>query len=304
MLKFCSISTASHLYKSKALATSLHAFGAELFLLLVDERAENITEKNCQIFDLSIFDGDSTAQKIIGKYGNNKDKLRWALKPLFMLYLLKSNPKIIYVDNDIFFLSNPTFLFDLLDEWNVLLTPHHYPSNPNRHQNWLEANFRVGLYNAGFIAVNNKAINAIAWWAQCCLYNIKKAFWRGLFDDQKYLDLMPIEFEGVYILKHPGCNLAGWNYNTYNIQRGKDGNVIINEKYQPVFIHFADLSLQEFSDNNHFLYQEYCDYCKVVQRYNPSFTGKSTKFTLRNIKSYFYYTRWCMVRKIESKFNT
>ena len=217
-----------------------------LHVLVVDnddilDKSEYITYYNLK-FITSI-----TGLKLITKYKNQSDKLRWALKSVFMQHLLMQTDKIIYVDNDIYFYNDPKMLFDLLDTNDILLTPHFYDSNPNLNQNWLEANFKVGLYNAGFIGVNTNATKALQWWSECCLYNIKKSYWRGLFDDQKYLDLLPVLFEGVMVLKHKGCNLAGWNYLWYKLDRKKDSEVEIEKTYQLLFIHFAETSLIHFS---------------------------------------------------------
>jgi lipopolysaccharide biosynthesis glycosyltransferase len=135
------------------------------------------------------------------------------MKPVFMQFLFREKEisKLIYVDNDIAFFGEYGFLFKLLDEHNILLTPHFYERNPEENQNWLEANFRVGLFNAGFVGANNKTISTLEWWAKCCAYRCEKNYMRGLFDDQKYLDMFPVIEPTTKILDHQGCNLAGWN---------------------------------------------------------------------------------------------
>ncbi|MBS1618491.1 MAG: hypothetical protein JST76_08230, partial [Bacteroidetes bacterium] len=138
---------------------------------------------------------------------------------------------------DIYFFGDYAFLFDLLDEYNFLLTPHHYPRDPDRDQNWLEANFRVGLYNAGFVAVSRDAIAHLDWWAACCAYRCEKNPLRGMFDDQKYLDLIPVMNEQAHVLRHKGCNVAEWNKVVIR-RTERDGQIYLDEKYPLVFIHF------------------------------------------------------------------
>ena len=177
-------------------------------------------------------------QTIISKYGSSKDKLRWSLKPVFLRHLLETTTdKVIYVDNDIYFFGDFAFLFDLLDTHDFLLTPHHYPRDPHRDQNWLEANFRVGLYNAGFVGVNQNATKDLTWWADCCAYRCEKNLLRGTFDDQKYLDLIPVMNENTHIIRHKGCNVAEWNRSVIS-RSEKDGKVFLDEVYPLVFIHF------------------------------------------------------------------
>jgi hypothetical protein len=50
---------------------------------------------------------------------------------------------------------------------------------------------------------------------------------------------MPIFFDGVYSLKHRGCNVANWNRLECRREKQVDGTVQINDQYPIVFIHFT-----------------------------------------------------------------
>ena len=299
LFSFCTISTSSHLFKAFALANSVAPFKGFLNILVIDEM-NDLAKKpdNVNIFTLSDLK-DNIGTQIIDKYKNNQDKLRWALKPIFLKYLLNESNAVIYVDNDIYFYNDFTFLFHELETNNILLTPHFYNSNPHEDQNWLEANFRVGLYNAGFIGVNKQAITALNWWANCCLYNLKKVFWRGLFDDQKYLDLFPILFDKVKIIKEKGCNLAGWNYLNYSLHRNAAGSLIIDKNNKLIFIHFAESSLVDFSETNHLLNIEYKLYEENLLNHHATFSYKRSIFNKRTIYPFIYFLKWKLYRKIE-----
>lgn len=297
---FCTISTSSHLYKTYALADSIAVYGGSLYVLLIDAEKTIINNqpKNVVFYNLNQLE-IGIGKNIISKYNKNKDKLRWALKPVFLNHLLAETPKIIYVDNDIYFFGEYSFLFDELESNSVLLTPHFYRADPAMEPNWLEANFRIGLYNAGFIGVNSKAKLALDWWSNCCYYNVKKSYWRGLFDDQKYLDLFPILFDDVKIIKNRGCNLAGWNYKNYHVQRNANNEVIIENNYSLIFIHFGELSLLEFSDSKSVFYNEYTKYLEALRKHNHSFDLKRNVFKKETILPYFYYLRWRFNRIFE-----
>ncbi|HWB64509.1 MAG TPA: glycosyltransferase, partial [Chitinophagales bacterium] len=208
MNHFTTISTASHLYKVYALAESLSSHGNDFILnvLVVDDN-KKYNFPNCRFFRLTDIEQEENAADIISKYRNNKNRLRWSLKPVMMKFLLGagSAQKVIYLDNDLFFFSGFNFLFDLLDEHSFLLTPHYYKNDPNKEQNWLEANFKLGLYNAGFVGANQKAVESLQWWANCCLYRCEKNSFRGLFDDQKYLDIIPVREPSAHVVRHKGC---------------------------------------------------------------------------------------------------
>ena len=295
MTNFCTISTVSHLYKAYALADSIAPFGGVLSVLVVDgaeKKAENIPI-NVRFF--SFIDlKEPIAKRIISKYNTNKDKLRWALKPVFLNFLLQNNPKVIYVDNDVFFFNDFLFLFEKLEKKNILLTPHFYEANPEQNQNWLEANYRVGLYNAGFIGVNSNAIPFLDWWVNCCLYNVKKSYWRGLFDDQKYLDLVPVLFDEVEIIKNRGCNLAGWNY-----KNGK--NKLDSYSSDLIFIHFAELSIIEFSKTESQWYENYIIYSNSLKKHNVNYIFKKKIINKHSIMNNLYFVSWKCCRLFEKK---
>ena len=227
------------------------------------------------------------------------DKLRWALKPVFTKFLLESGyDQVIYVDNDIFFYSSVDFIFEKLHTSSFIITPHFYRSDPSNNQNWLEANHRVGLYNAGFFAASKKSIPVLDWWANCCLYNVKKAYWRGLYDDQKYLDLVPIIFDNVTVLKHRGCNFAGWNCDEVELEIRNKHLYINNEEL--VFIHFAQLSMERFSELNSEVHLQYIQYLNALKSNHPSFEFQGKKRSLLSFSVYFYYLRWKLVRLFEN----
>lgn len=218
------------------------------------------------------------------------------MKPVFLKQLLGTAEKVIYVDNDIYFFSDPVSLFDKLDTNQALLTPHFYASDPVKEQNWLEANFRVGLYNAGFFGASKDATALLDWWAKCCLYAIKKSFWRGLFDDQKYLDLLPVIFEKVGLLKHKGCNVAGWNYKNYAVTRHNKSFFLNGDPL--VFIHFAELSMIEFSKSGNPLLDPYNQYTGALNVHKPGFVFRKNMLNAYHFKAYFYYLKWRLLRLV------
>lgn len=288
LYNFCTITTISHLYKAFALYDSLKLLNNnfQLHVLLVDTNnfeSDKFPKNFVVHYTKNI--KSTTCQSILKKYYKNKDKTRWSLKPVFLKYAISELDieKIIYVDNDIAFFNDYSFLFDYLSEYNVLLTPHNYSRNPRKNQNWLEANFRVGLYNAGFIGVNKSSSNILDWWADCCLYRCEKNILRGLFDDQKYLDLFPIIEPNTLILSHKGCNVAEWNIEICARQL-KNNKVLINGEWDIIFIHFNKTTVQSFIKNHDILlkpyFEKYIDILKVRKpEINVNDEGSNITFT-------------------------
>lgn len=287
MAQFCTISTESHLFKCFALAESIQKFGGELRVLLVDTNRVKSTDNIPTNIQFNYLDKISFESIVRTKKTYKKDKLRWALKPAYLLYLLNEIEEVIYVDNDVFFYNEFNFLFEELQHYNLLLTPHFYPSSPQKDQTWLEANFRLGLYNAGFVGANKKAKEALEWWSDCCLYEMKQSYWRGLFDDQKYLDLFPVLFDKVNIVKNRGCNFAGWN----------DQNMITEKEI--VFIHFNHHTLSRFqiSSSPHFNF--FTQYLSLLEKYYPNFKLKEKQFDKFKVKNALYFLRWKLARMLK-----
>lgn len=241
---FCTISTNDHLFKVDALFESLRQVGcnSEMICLATQPGEENL--KNGRLIRPGNIDLGEAERFLKNKHNETSDELRWSLKPVLISALLEEYDKVIYLDNDIFFFNSPAFIWKELDDNDVLLTPHHYPRDPKKNQNWLEANFKVGLYNAGFIGVNKQAKHVIDWWAECCQYRCEKSWFRGLFDDQKYLDLVPIIHPNTKIMEHQGCNIAGWNIDVCKRTQSGTGDVTINDNWPIIFVHFNGFSVR------------------------------------------------------------
>lgn len=253
-----------------------------LHILVVDGTGSSDNPR-CRFWTLEDIKRTQPAAGIISKYFSDKDKLRWSLKPVFMNFLLNDSglgtTRILYLDNDLFFFNNYTFLFDLLKENHFLLTPHHYRHDPRSHQNWFEANYRVGLYNAGFVGAAQASTEGLKWWAECCLYRCEKNIFRGLFDDQKYLDLLPIMDAKTHIVRHKGCNVAGWNIDVCKREM-LDGQVLIDGQYPVVFVHFNDTTIREIIHGNDVhLEPHYRAYVAALKKYKPNLSEKELLFT-------------------------
>ena len=271
----------------------------DLFCLVVDADMPSEDGSGVVFHSLDVLQG-GLAVAIKKKYKGNR--LRWSCKPLYLAYLIQLGyDSVIYVDNDVYFFSSPDFLFEKLEHCSVLLTPHHYPMDPASSQNWLEANYRVGLYNAGFVGVSQSSVSALDWWAECCLYNVKKSAWRGLFDDQKYLDLLPIIFDGVEVLKHRGCNVAGWNATTSIRSVDAGGGLVLASRWPLVFIHFTPLTYRYVLEGKDDLLEPFLNiYQERLRAYNPFYRiEQDMRRGWGDLLLYFRYIRWHIARWFE-----
>jgi hypothetical protein len=192
------------------------------------------------------------------------DSFRWALKPVFIQYLLENGfEKVLFTDCDIFFFEDYTFLLDDLDSAAILLTPHWHNSDPVIDERSFLSLFTGGVFNAGFIGANRNGLPALAWWANACHYKMGAYPEMGVHDDQRYLDLFPVKFEFVKIVRHRGCNIGGWN----RIECARslvNGRVLINDQYPIVFIHFGPVLIEQILKGHDPLLLPYLKHYRTV----------------------------------------
>lgn len=287
MKTFCTIITSDFYPYAQALYASLIKYNpdTQLQVLVVDSNSLPAQRANAGIVlhFITEISGYSLVSDMYKKYAHlNADKLRWALKPPFLSYLLEHGfSKTIYADCDIFFFNDHSFLFDELDESSVLLTPHWTVSNPVVNEDNFLSSFEGGLFNAGFIGASVKGIPALRWWAEACLYRIERDIKKGLFDDQRYLDAVPVLFEDVKIIRHKGCNVATWNYDECK-RILVDKQVMINGKYPIIFIHFNTMLVKQIlKGHDNLLLPYFLEYKEVFEKYG----GELSHF-MKTMKEY------------------
>lgn len=276
---YCTISTSAHLFKTLALAESLNHFDCRLSVLVLDSDkiSEEWEHENVDFFlfdKLPYFNSSKAAKKYKG------DQLRWSLKPLFIKFLLQSQEQVKYIDNDIYFYKDPSEINLILEKYDIILSPHWYPHDPSMGGSWFEANFRLGLFNAGFIGANQNAIPAMDWWYNCCVYEMRKLYFRGLFDDQKYLDLLPVLFDNVHILKSNKYNFASWNQHL---------KLDIEEI---VFIHFNKYTLAEFSQESSSYKALTNKYLSHLRKFKSDYSIANKTFNTFDVKNAFWYLKY------------
>ncbi len=180
-------------------------------------------------------------------------------------FLDTGSDKVVYLDPDIAVFQSLDTLDKLLDQNDIILTPHitcPEKSIQGVRDNEMSA-LKHGAFNFGFYAVRNteNGKNFAYWWrdrlADFCYDKIPD----GLFTDQKWGDLVPGLFDGVYIWKDPGCNVATWNISNRKITKTNEGKYLVNGR--PLkFYHFSGfdsgsqaMMLDRYSDGNLALYE-------------------------------------------------
>lgn len=161
-----------------------------------------------------------------------------AVKGQFFRYLLKTYPEenqFIYLDPDCYVYSDFIELKQLLIERPIILCPHLLqPGNIDMEL----SSTAHGVYNLGFLAINNseEAKRFIDWWADRLYLFCYDDIQRGIFTDQKWIDLAPCFFD-VEILKHRGYDFATWSLLDCGMTNEGDNYFIKGDPLR--FIHFS-----------------------------------------------------------------
>ena len=250
MNAFCTIITADYIHYSLALRKSLLSYGDQFkFYVLVSNPKEGLKQQiettypGTFIVDVGEVCKDGIGKSIYDKYySSDVSAFRWSMKPVLIKYLLtvKGHDKVIYADSDIYFFNDYNFLFEELNQCNAILTPHWRASDPHIDLPNFEILYTKGIYNGGFFGATKYAIGALEWWAMACEFICIIDASKGMYGDQVHLNLLPVYFDKICIVKHRGCNVANWNMVECKRTMAPDGeSVVIAGEYPIVFIHFT-----------------------------------------------------------------
>ncbi len=168
-------------------------------------------------------------------------ELSTATKPYAFEYLFKRYgfEHIVYLDPDIKVFSRMIQVAEALAAANIVLTPHLTGALDDDRRPMEIDILRAGAYNLGFIAVRRSLETAafLAWWQQRLYDHCVVDLARGLFVDQRWVDLVPGLFEGVTILRDPGYNVAYWNLSHRGISYSESGYIVNGAPL--CFFHFS-----------------------------------------------------------------
>lgn len=170
-------------------------------------------------------------------------ELNTALKPRAFEYLFeeKGVRHAIYFDPDIQIFSPIGFLFDLLTQYSILLTPHICSPIPFDGKTPQENHFlNFGIYNLGFLGLANKleSKELLGWWKGHTYKRGRVDVYKGVFLDQLPMNFVPLFFKDATVLFHRGLNMAPWNLHERSVTKTPHGYAV-NEKEPLVFYHFS-----------------------------------------------------------------
>lgn len=283
MIFFTSICS-NYLPKAMALAESVkqHCKDATFVLCLVEREVPDVALR-FPYFDEVVLAKDAgweSFDQFI--FRHSIVEASTAVKPRFMIHLGERYPhaaKFVYLDPDVLVYSEFEELECMLDHESIVLCPHLLrPGNIDMEISSLAH----GTYNLGFLAISrsDNASSFLQWWAERLFrfcYDDKS---RGIFTDQKWIDLVPSFFDAK-ILKHHGYDFATWSLLGSEMRQTPSGYVVNGDPLR--FIHFSGLDSGMIDraigwwlgDDNKAIFQAlYDEYKAALARYGQDTLGR------------------------------
>lgn len=219
-----------------------------------------------------------------------------AVKPYAILRLFENYDRVIYLDPDIYVYERLQPVEDALSSGdNFVFTPHF---NDMFEEDGCNPDYpdimQAGTYNLGFVALNkcDDTIRMVTWWANLlekkCINDQKK----GIFVDQKWMDLVPGFFDHVKILRDAGLNVAYWNLSHRTITKE-------NEKFfvngRPLlFFHFSGLDVNNINivskHQNRYMLKDLGDAGELFEKYSEKVLSNEFNIWKKFKYSYSNYT--------------
>lgn len=242
-LAVATVVTGSYLPFARVLAESLaeHHPGLPFFIAVVDDgKGEEIAPPGgpwtlLPFADLPLPD----RPRFVFRY--SRLELLTAVKPFLLRHLLdRGYASALYLDADIWVLSDLSSVLEAVRRHPILLTPHGLtplsgPDRAARELNLLQA----GVFNGGFVGVSASpaGIGFLRFWEERLEAHCRFALAEGMHYDQHWLDLAPAFFPEVAILRDPAVNVAYWNLAERDL-RWENGKLLAGGRLCALF-HFS-----------------------------------------------------------------
>lgn len=228
----------------------LHHPNCTFYIFLIDKKPDFILDNQViEIEEIGI--PNEIFKQLLENY--NLIELNTSVKPFIIEYLFQKRncKKIIYLDPDILVYHTFDSIWQQLDTYGFVLTPHIInPIISEDEYYLLLGTINTGVFNLGFFAVNmqtEESQRLIKWWKEHLINYGHNAILNGEFYDQKVMNLLPIFSGKCLISKNFGMNVAEWNLHERKINKKNEQYTINDEPL--LFFHFSSIKITSFEDN-------------------------------------------------------
>lgn len=241
MRKFCTIASVNYLPQVEVLLQSLKMYHPDinLHLLLIDiDLEQEISAENLVILAPNLICNPSALLSLRDKY--DIVEFATAIKPMLLKHLLEdTDDLVIYLDPDIETYNSFEKIFDHVEEFGILLTPHKLIAGTEDRDCMSDLNrLEYGTFNLGFIGVSSRATAMLEWWGTRTRFASTRIPGDVVYTDQKWLDILPGYFK-FGSLRNFGCNVAPWNLDERILSLRAEKIFVNNEPL--IFFHFSQV---------------------------------------------------------------
>ncbi|NIK92519.1 glycosyl transferase [Mangrovimonas sp. CR14] len=246
--------------------------------------------------DIQIPDFDDLHKKY------NIIELNTAVKPFYFHHIFTQlkPEKLLYIDPDILVTSHFNEVFDILDDKNIVITPHICKPIEDEYAPTDYHTLRGGVFNLGFIGLSNyqKVSDFLDWWgARVTKYGFAD-FSKSMFYDQIWINYVPALFDNYFILKHPGYNMANWNLHERHLTI-QDHTYLVNEVYHLRFFHFSSYKFHKPDDICSYLtrydFNNRPDLIPLFHDYQEKLLNNHVE-TISNLDVFYYPKRKAVIK--------
>lgn len=171
-----------------------------------------------------------------------------AIKADLFLWAFKKYGKeeyFIYLDPDIKVFNSFESIVKLFSTHSILVTPHHLEDEDTVEgiKDNMIRTLMCGTFNLGFIGIkrNRESLQFLKWWQNKLHLFCYIDFTRGLFVDQKWID-MAFSFFDIGVVRSAAYNVANWNISKRKLAFTQSGNITVNRE-PLLFFHFSKINI-------------------------------------------------------------
>ena len=251
---FATIATTNFLPRAMVMAQSVKKYmpRSKIIICIVEEEIPKTSLNLYSYFDEIVLAkniGIPDFYRFIFQYVQSEGSN--ACKAQFLIYLIETYrdyQKFIFLDADTKVFGPFTELLDLLENNEIIVSPHFISFNEQAPLYHLAVIHKTGIFNTGLFAIKRGADSDgfLHWWAKIlskyCITNPAKGFW----NEQKWLDVASGLFN-FRIQKDPGYNVGPWNLQERNFTVKEKGKYLVNKEPFRMF-HFSSIYTDYLED--------------------------------------------------------
>ena len=240
----------NYLPQALVLGASLTCHNPEwrFYIILVDKKSIAIdyagkgVHEVLEVETLGITDFEAMAERY------SFVELCTSVKAASFQHLFRTHPgctEVMYLDPDIKVYGDFRDVLREAGDAEIVLTPHSLTPIPLDEQFPQENLFlNHGTFNLGFLLLRRgeESHRLLVWWAERLREKSVIDLLEGYFTDQIWMNLVPVYFQNVRILRNFGVNLAFWNLHERTVTADPGGGYRVNGRDPLVFVHFSSYS--------------------------------------------------------------